>query len=455
MKIAIVAGGFQPDEADQLRRAMATFKRTGTIGNYKQRLIEGMVGKGYPREFAERCFRQIEGFGEYGFPESHAASFALLVYASCWFKAFYPDVFCAAILNAQPMGFYAPAQLVRDAREHGVEIREVDVNRSVWDCTLEGDGFDPARIAPRHAEMRAVIRGRHAVRLGFRQVKGLSKADMELLVAHRAGGYVSVRDAWLRTGLPAEVMERLADADAFRSLGLDRRAALWAVRALDKGRAAERLPLFERPQLALRDREPAMQLPLMPLGEHVIYDYRSLGLSLKSHPLAFLRDKLRRTGVTPNGALPSIPDGRRVTVAGLVLIRQRPGKGNAIFLTLEDESGIANIIVWSRSFERFRPIIMGGRLVRVTGKLQSEAGVIHIVAERMEDLTAWLADLSEKAVGIDTLSRADGPTRGGSDPRERPRRNSPAAQETASHAADMEELSRSARQVMPKGRNFH
>ena len=453
MKIAIDAGGFRPSEADQLRRAMATFRRNGTIHEYRDKLIKGMTERGYDEEFAKRVFKQIEGFGDYGFPESHAASFALLVYASCWFKAFYPDVFCAAILNSQPMGFYAPAQLVRDAREHGVDIREVDINHSTWDCTLEPGGFDPARIAPRHAEMRDVIQSRHAVRLGFRQVKGLSEDDMELLVKRRGGGYDSVRDVWLRTGLSAEVMERLADADAFRSLGLDRRAALWAVRALDKGSAAERLPLFERPKLALRDREPATQLPLMPLGEHVIHDYRSLGLSLKSHPLAFLRDRLRRAGVTSNGTLPSIPDGRRVTVAGLVLIRQRPGKGNAIFLTLEDESGIANVIVWPRVFERFRPVIMGGRLIRVTGKLQCESDVIHIVADRMEDLTVWLADLSEKAAEIDTLSRADAPTRGGSDPRERPRRS--LTQETAVHAAETEELAQAARQVMPKGRNFH
>jgi error-prone DNA polymerase len=451
MKIAIDAGGFTPGEADQLRRAMATFRRNGTIHEYKEKLITGMVDRGYEEDFAKRVFRQIEGFGDYGFPESHAASFALLVYASCWFKAFYPDVFCAAILNSQPMGFYAPAQLVRDAREHGVEILEVDVNLSDWDCTLEEGGFDPARVAPRHAEMRGVIQSRYAVRLGFRQVKGLSKAEMELLVARRGEGYASVRDIWLRTGLSAEVMERLADADAFRSLGFDRRTALWAVRALDKGSAAERLPLFERPQLALRDREPVTQLPLMPLGEHVIHDYRSLGLSLKAHPLAFLRDRLRRAGVTPNGTLPSTPDGRRVTVAGLVLIRQRPGNGKAIFLTLEDEGEIANIIVWERSFERFRPIIMGARLIRVTGKLQCESGVIHIVAERMEDLSVWLADLSEKAVRINTLSRADGPTHGGSDPRERPRRNPMLAK----HAENAEELAKAARQVMPKGRNFH
>jgi error-prone DNA polymerase len=247
MKIAIDAGGFSPSEADQLRRAMATFRRNGTIENYRDKLVNGMVSRGYEKEFAERCFRQIEGFGDYGFPESHAASFALLVYASCWFKTFYPDVFCAAILNSQPMGFYAPAQLVRDAREHGVEIRAIDVNSSEWDCTLEPGDFDPGKVAERHAEMRGVIRTARAVRLGFRQIKGLSETDMVRLADLRGDGYRSVRDLWLRTGLDVGQMEKLAEADAFRSIGLDRRTALWQVRALDKAKAAERLPLFERP----------------------------------------------------------------------------------------------------------------------------------------------------------------------------------------------------------------
>ncbi|RUY17462.1 DNA polymerase III subunit alpha, partial [Mesorhizobium sp. M7A.F.Ca.US.005.03.2.1] len=396
MNIAIVAGGFKPGEADELRRAMATFKRTGTIGNYRDRMINGMVGKGYTKDFAERCFKQIEGFGEYGFPESHAASFALLVYASCWFKTFYPDVFCAAILNSQPMGFYQPAQLVRDASDHGVDICDVDVNFSVWDCTLEKAPFDPARILPRHAEMRDVIETKHAVRLGFRQIKGLSKERMEAFVERRGSGYVSVRDVWLRSGLDVGEIEKLAQADAFRSLGLDRREALWAVRALDGKSAAERLPLFDQPALRLRELEPETRLPKMPLGEHVIHDYRALGLSLKAHPVAFLRERLDRAGVIPNANLPSVRDGRRVSVAGLVLVRQRPGKGNAIFLTLEDDKAVANIIFWQRTFDRYRPIVMGARFVKVTGKLQSESGVVHIVAEKIEDLTPWLTVLLEK-----------------------------------------------------------
>lgn len=424
MKIAIVAGGFKPGEADELRRAMATFKRTGTIGNYRQRMIDGMVGKGYTKDFAERCFKQIEGFGEYGFPESHAASFALLVYASCWFKTFYPDVFCAAILNSQPMGFYQPAQLVRDARDHAVGIREVDVNFSVWDCTLEEDEFDPGRILPRHAEMRGVIKTQYAVRLGFRQIKGLAEKRMEAFVARRGAGYSSVRDVWLRSGLDVDDIERLAQADAFRSLGLDRREALWAVRALDGKSAAERLPLFDQPAIRLRELEPETKLPTMPLGEHVIHDYRSLGLSLKAHPVAFLRERLDRAGVIPNANLGSVRDGRRVSVAGLVLVRQRPGKGNAIFLTLEDDKAVANVIFWERTFTRFRPIVMGARFVKVTGKLQSESDVIHIVAEKIEDLTPWLTVLLEEMT--------------------------PAVPARPDIAA----LSDKAERVMPKGRNF-
>ena len=455
MKIAIDAGGFSPSEADQLRRAMATFRRNGTIHNYREKLVSGMVGRGYERAFAERCFKQIEGFGEYGFPESHAASFALLVYASCWFKTFYPDVFCAAILNSQPMGFYAPAQLVRDAAEHGVEIRPVDVNVSDWDCTLEPAAFAPTTIAERHADMRGVIKTEYTVRLGFRQVKGLSKNDLELLVERRGDGYRSVRDLWLRSGLDVGQMEKLAEADAFRSIGLDRRAALWQVRALDKANAAERLPLFERPALALRDHEPAMQLPLMPPGEHVIHDYRSLGLSLKAHPVSFLRQRLARAGITPNASLPSVTDGSRVSVAGLVLVRQRPGKGNAIFLTLEDEGGIANIIVWQRKFERFRPIIMGGRFIRVGGKLQSESGVIHIVADRMEDISSWLGVLCEGAETITSRARADEVTGGSPDSRGRSRRGHEFHRVAAESANKAEEMSLHANKVIPKGRNFH
>jgi error-prone DNA polymerase len=437
MKIAIVAGGFTPDEADLLRRAMATFRRTGKVSLYQVRMVSGMVVKGYPKEFAERCFRQIEGFGEYGFPESHAASFALLVYASCWFKAFYPDVFCAAILNSQPMGFYKPAQLIRDAAEHGVEIRPVDINASRWECTLEKAAFDPARVSERHVDMRRTIRTMHAMRMGFNQIRGLAEKRMADFVARRGDGYVSVRDVWLRSGLDTGEIGRLADADAFRSIGLDRREALWAVRALDAKSAVESLPLFDRPELDLPDPEPVTHLPVMQPGEHVVHDYRSLGLSLKAHPVGFLRARLDRAGVTPNVRLGALADGARVTVAGLVLVRQRPGKGKAVFLTLEDEGAIANIIFWLGTFNRYRPAIMGGRFVRVTGRLQSQSGVLHIVAERIEDLSSWLGDL------LDAPQKPE------------PEDGAPIIPPGTLAENSQQMLARSARSVMPKGRNFH
>jgi error-prone DNA polymerase len=345
------------------------------------------------------------------------------------------------------MGFYAPAQLVRDAQDHGVEVRAVDVNHSNWDCILETSCFDPGQIAAKHASMRNVIRTCHAVQLGFRQIKGLSKDRMEIFVARRGDGYDSVRDVWMRSGLDVGEMERLAEADAFRSIGVDRRAALWAVRALDGKNAAEKLPLFDRPDIQLRDNEPETKLPTMPLGQHVIHDYRSLGLSLKAHPVAFLRQRLDRYGVMPNAQLVSVRSGKRVSVAGLILVRQRPGKGNAIFLTLEDEQAVANIIIWQRDFERLRPVIMGSKFVRVTGKLQAESGVIHIVAERIEDLTPWLAVLLEGATpaGEGLPAAMEQPEEN----RIRPfiRKNAPIRQ-------DMEMLTREAGNVMPKGRNF-
>ncbi|WP_309082809.1 error-prone DNA polymerase [Chelativorans sp.] len=454
MKIAIEAGGFTPGEADQLRRAMATFKRTGTIKDYHDRMVEGMVSRGYPREFAERCFRQIEGFGEYGFPESHAAAFALLAYASSWFKAFYPDVFCAALLNSQPMGFYAPAQLVRDAREHGVNIRPVDVNSSEWDCTLEDAPFDPAGVAARHADMRSVIRSRRAVRLGFRQVKGLAKADMEQLLANRGAGYDSVRDLWLRSGIGKSAILRLAEADAFRSLGLDRRTALWAVQALDEIGTAERLPLLDRPDLRLADREPEMRLPPMPLGMHVVHDYRALSLSLKAHPVSFLRGALAAEKVIANECLPGIGNGRRVSVAGLVLIRQRPGTSKGvIFMTIEDETGVANIVVWKRTFERFRPQVLGARFVRIDGPVQSASGVIHVIAERIVDLSSRLGLLMKEGQEWGAMVKAE-------DTAKAEKMVRPATVDTGARLALLRrkagaEETASVTQVMPKGRNFH
>jgi error-prone DNA polymerase len=463
MKIAIVAAGFTPAEADRLRRAMATFRRVGTIQTFQEKMVEGMAARGYERDFAERCFHQIEGFGEYGFPESHAASFALLVYASCWMKCRYPDVFAAAMLNSQPLGFYAPAQLVRDAREHGVEVREVDVNFSDWDCTLEPlatpieKGVQAEGVHPRHAEMAAHIRATHAVRLGLRQIIGVKEEDMRRLVERRGQPYDSVRDLWLRSGLSSAALERLADADAFRSLGLDRRQALWAVRGLDRVGDHDNLPLFaaSRPP---RETEPDARLPPMPLGAHVVEDYRRLSLSLKAHPTSFMRARLAARGILRSDALQSVKNGARATVAGLVLVRQRPGTAKGvIFMTLEDETGVANIIVWPKAFERLRAIVLGARFVAVTGKLQSEMGVIHIVADRMEDLTPMLGLLSEAGERIDALARADevkrppatvAQKRQGNRFAQTPRLDDPSA--PAETALDVE-----VKRAMPAGRNFH
>ena len=411
MRIAMVAAKFTPDEADGLRRAMATFRRAGTIHTFREKMVERMVARKYDREFAENCFNQIEGFGEYGFPESHAASFALLVYTSCWLKCHYPDVFAAALLNSQPMGFYAPAQIVRDAREHGVEFRPLSVNDSAWDQTLEVATYDPARIAPRHREQADDIWTQRAVRLGFRQVKGLSEAEMRRLtwVRDSTGPFDSVRDLWLRTGLPRRTLERLADADAFRCLGLSRREALWAARALDAGSAAERLPLFDTADARDLQRERAALLPPMPPGEEVINDYRFLSLSLKAHPVSFIRAELAALRIIPNQSMETMRSGRRVDVSGLVLIRQRPGSAKGIiFMTIEDETGVANVIVWPGVFERFRPIVLGARFVRVKGRMQSDHGVIHVVAETIEDMTPVLGRIASGGLtGTKTLAPTD------------------------------------------------
>jgi len=468
MQIAIVAAGFSPGEADQLRRAMATFKRVGTIGTFHDKLITGMQAKGYDRAFAEGLWKQIEGFGSYGFPRSHAESFALLVYCSAWLKCHYPDVFAAGLLNAWPMGFYAPAQLVRDAAEHGVEIRPVDVNASHWDHGLEPEpvaaGSPPpalGRLHRRHGDMRADIRTTHALRLGLRQVEGLREADARRLVALRGAGYDSMRDVWLRTGLSPLVLERLADADAFRSLGLDRRNALWAVRGLARAGDKDDLPLF---RAASTPREPDVDLPTLPPGAQVIADYRHLKLSLKAHPLAFLRDGLTRQGVTPCTDLPGLRDGRRVRVAGLVLVRQRPGTASGvIFMTIEDEDAVANIIVWPRVFESFRPQVLGARLVGITGRLQIASTVVHLVAETVEDWTDLLERVGAEGASIDPLMPSDEPRHS---PQDRPlggrigeiRAGMDLSGQAppASRSAPQTPLKQvSARTAMPKGRNFH
>jgi len=437
MKIAIVAGGFTPGEADKLRRAMATFKRTGTIGMFKTKMIEGMVAKNYPRDFAERCFSQIEGFGEYGFPESHAASFALLVYASAWLKCRYPDVFAAALLNSQPMGFYAPAQIVRDLREHGVEVRPVDINHSHWDATLEPGPHAATRVHALHRDMAGDIRATHALRLGLRKIKGLSEEHGRRIVQNRGAGYASIRDLWLGTALPSHVIARLADADAFVSLGLNRRQALWAAKALGRvGDKHDDLPLFrvaaappQAPAQISVPCEPAVRLPPMPLGEEVVNDYRFLELSLRSHPAGFLRPDLAERGIIRNEELRELPSGTRVSVSGLITIRQQPGSANGvIFMTIEDETAVANLIVWPKTFERFRPIIMGARYIAASGELQKESDVIHVVAARLDDLTALLARLTEDAPPIEALARADAvkrPHDENVDSRARGRRNPP------------------------------
>ena len=448
MQIAIVAAGFTPPEADKLRRAMATFKRVGTIGTLKTKFIDGMIANGYAREFAEASFRQIEGFGEYGFPQSHAASFALLVYASCWLKCHYPDVFAAALLNAQPMGFYAPAQIVRDAQEHGVEVRPVDVNQSDWDNTLEPGPQAARRLHARHRDMERDIESTHAMRLGFRQAKGLKQEEMQQLVARRGGGYDSVRDVWLRSGLPASTVERLADIDAFRSLGLDRRDALWAARGLNRVGGQEDLPLFARTHDPTREAD--FDLPSMPLGEHVVEDYRTLGLTLKTHPCALLRDHLAAERVIKAERLPHIANGQRTRVAGLVLVRQRPGTASGvIFMTLEDETGIANIVVWPKMFERFRAEVLGGRLVAIDGPVQSESGVIHVIAERVHDWTPMLAHLSAAGPELDSTTPNDEPKKGGPGGSWRG--------DASRHPRNVRiNLSASgAAHAMPKGRNFH
>jgi len=408
MKIAIVGAGFTPSEADRLRRAMATFRKTGQIGNFREKMVEGMVERGYERAFAERCFKQIEGFGEYGFPESHAASFALLVYVSAWLKCHFPETFAAALINSQPMGFYAPAQIVRDAREHGVTVLPADVNRSDWDCTLEPDPEGTRQ---------------YALRLGLRQIKGFKEDHAAALAAARGNGYPDLTAVWRRAGLPAAAMERLARADAFGSLGLDRRQALWAVRALPD----EPLPLFAAMGEEERPAYRPAPLPRATAGEEVAADYAAMRLSLKTHPMALLRGEMDALGIRTHAALNEAPDGTRLTAAGLVLVRQRPGSAKGvIFVTLEDETGVGNVVVWPKVYERFRRTVLTARLLAVRGKVQREGIVVHLVAERIEDRSHLLTELAQgdeggPAGGFDgALARADEVRRPGRDPRDGP-----------------------------------
>jgi error-prone DNA polymerase len=518
MRIAIDAAKFTPDEANRLRHAMSTFRRRGTIDRMRGMFIERMVERGYTLDFATRCFDQIEGFGEYGFPESHSASFAKLVYVSSWLKCHYPEVFACGLLNAQPMGFYAPAQIVRDAREHGVEVRPVDVNRSEWDCTLEDCGAGR----------------RPALRLGMRQVDGVGEAAASMIALARARDFTSMADIRARAGVSDMVLEKLAAADAFRSMGLDRRQALWEIRALKEETP---LPLFahaeaahagfgrqriiasppgeggpakrersrggegrapsgaqETPAAAFRTDEeflsaphpptgaecargplplPAGEggkappeadesgaaLPVMGLSEHVVTDYQTMRLSLKAHPVSFLREGFAQRGVATASAAAQARDGERMEVAGVVLVRQRPGTAKGVvFITLEDETGIVNVIVWPKVLERYRRIVMGARLIHVRGRIQRAEDIIHLLADHLEDWSPLLLALSDEGGAFRTaLARADevarpipdrpqtdarSPAEAGRDPSAR---STPRPQHR--HPRDV--------RIVPKSRDFH
>ncbi|MDX1781413.1 MAG: error-prone DNA polymerase [Thalassovita sp.] len=390
MQIAVVGAGYSAGEADKLRRSLASFRRMGTIGEHRERFLRGMMGNGYSLDVAEACFSQIEGFADYGFPESHAAAFAMLTYVSSWLKCHHPAVFACALLNSQPMGFYAPAQIVRDLRDHGIEVRPVCVNHSDWDNLLE-----------RRAD------GAFALRLGFRQIKGFREEDAQWIKAARGNGYQDPESVWLRAGVTPSVLERLAEADAFIGIGLTRRDALWQVRAI---RAPKPLPLFSDPMDGEGIREPEMTLPNMHLGEEVVEDYVALRLTLRAHPMELLRPSI--PGLTSHAQLPAAPLGR-ISVCGLVITRQRPGTASGvIFITLEDETGVANIVVWPKVYERFRRSVMGGRLLRVTGRLEREGIVVHLIADQIEDLSHKLTELGhplDDAVGITQPQADDAP----------------------------------------------
>lgn len=386
MSLAITAASFSPKEADGLRRAMATFRHNGTIHHYEEKLIEGMVSRGYEPDFAARCFNQIKGFGEYGFPESHAQSFAYLAYISSWLKCHHPVAFTCALLNSQPMGFYAPAQLVRDLREHGGTVLPIDVCESQWDNALQKVG------------------NTLALRLGFRQIEGF-REDWAIRIAQEQAGPTlkNISDVARRAHLPQRAMRLLADADAFCGLGVRRRDALWEARRIPSGE----LPLFAWAKMSEIRGEEDPPLPIMPLSEEVAADYQTHRLSLKGHPMQFLREHFQSQGVLSCAEVNAIPDGKRVQCAGVVLIRQRPGKGNAIFITLEDETGIANALLWSRDFEKQRDVVMAARVMRVRAIVQrSEEGVIHLMADHCYDETECLKLLSEAPVKPD-LCRPD------------------------------------------------
>ncbi|WP_428679970.1 error-prone DNA polymerase [Sphingopyxis sp.] len=398
MKVAIVGAGFTPAEADQLRRAMATFKLTGGVSHFYDKLVGGMVERGYPKDFAERTFKQIEGFGSYGFPESHAASFAKIAYASCWMKHHHPDVFCAALLNAQPMGFYAPAQIVRDARNHGVDVRPVSINHSHWDCTLEA------------------THGKYlAVRLGFRQVRGLANVHGAAIVGARGDlPYDAVEDVWRRAGVPRAAIERLAEADAFHPIGESRRQGLWKT----KGLGEAPLPLFQaaderEARFSPEGIEPPTMLRAMTEGREVVEDYRATQLSLRAHPLSFLRDELDAMGIVRCADLQRIPNGKNIEVAGIILVRQRPGSAKGVlFVTIEDETGIANGILWPDRFEIYRRPIMAASMIAMRGRVQKEGEIIHVIADRIINQDDMLGRIGRTGFAV-APGRGDGASNGG------------------------------------------
>ncbi len=457
MQLAMVGAGFSGAEADDLRRSMAAWRRTNGIERFRDKFISGMLSRGYAQDFALNCFKQICGFGEYGFPESHAASFAKLVYVSCWLKRHHPAAFIAALLNSQPMGFYSPAQLVRDAREHGVTVRPVDVNHSHWDCTLEYDtGMSPATGNPHPS---AWGRGGPAVRLGLRQVKGMRQTDAHQIVEarRRCGMFGSVADLQRVADLDVSTLKRLAEADAMASLKLNRREALWDAMAqtnvpaplLDD--AAERVnaqadamadnphsptqPVAHtrpgeaatvdepdragrpgragrpdqagRPDRAGRSVRPGRpseshaQLPLLPLVAEVHADYATTGLSLKAHPVSFARPALDRLRVTPAAWLKDptrCPHDHRIRVAGLVLVRQRPGTASGVvFATIEDETGTANLIFWSAVYEINRAAARHATLLQVDGVVQREGEVVHVIVYKAHDRSHLLSGIQQRA----------------------------------------------------------
>jgi error-prone DNA polymerase len=439
MRIAMAAAEFTSAEANGLRRAMATFRNVGTMPKFEERMVGRMIKRGYDPAFAQSCFDQIKGFGSYGFPESHASAFAQLVYVSSWIKHYHPDAFCCGLLNSQPMGFYAPAQIVRDARQNGVEVREVDVSHSFSQNTLEEQSGQY-----------------HALRLGFRQIDGFKYADPDearwcriqgktkledwgeaIVAARLRQPFTSLEDFARETKLPKRALILLADADAFRSLGLDRRSALWAVRRLPDDVP---LPLFQSTAAREQPDEGSAPLPEMPLPEEVVADYQTIRLSLKGHPMEFLRAMFTRERVVSCATIAHENDKRRVRCAGVVLVRQRPGSSKGVvFMTLEDETGIANIVVWPKVMEKFRKEVMGARLIEIEGTVQSSPDrVVHLVADRLFDRTPDLISLANDA--LRPYLQAENSSEGG-------QRSLSSASAKARHPRQV--------RILPASRDFH